>query len=114
MGRNPQREQERESGWGPLSSTLPRPPAEPPPRVRRRHVPAYFSKPPEQEPGPRAAQRRRETEARLAKRSEGPARSRAEALALGQGARVGVGYDGNKCHTNRCADTKETRAENAT
>lgn len=36
-------------------------------------------------------QRRRETEARLAKRSKGPAHSRAEAPALGQSAGLGVG-----------------------
>lgn len=43
------------------------------------HVPAYSSIPTEQESGPRAVQRRREMEAQLAKHSDGPAHSAANA-----------------------------------
>lgn len=76
----------------------------PPPRVRRRHVPAYSSKAPEQEPGPRAARRRREMEARLAKRSEGTVLPGAEAplQARCPGGRSGQRMMQTDAHTSLC------------
>lgn len=84
-GRNPQgREQESQLARSALSSIVKGTPQSHPTTHMKAyegdHIPAYSSIPTEQESGPRAVQRRRETEAQLAKRSDRPARSAVNAL----------------------------------